>query len=66
MTPKEVQLRVERVAAFAENDEAAHVEEDSLFIDVLEAIALGRCEQPVACAREALRTREIGFVRRCA
>lgn len=46
--------------------EAAHSQEDDLHQEVLSAIADERCLDPVSCAREALKTKELGFPRWCA
>ena len=45
------------------DDERCHLSEDRLYDDVLRAIAAGDCEDPVACATEVLKTKEIEFSR---
>lgn len=49
----------------SQSHEVAHIAEDALHADVLAAIAQGTCEDPKACAQEALRTAEIKFQRGC-
>jgi hypothetical protein len=66
ITPTIVRERVEAIREAAEDDEFAHGLEDSLYEDILRAIADGRCLDPVACATEALKTRDINFARWCA
>ena len=63
MNSEEVQRRIEIIRAAAGDPEGAHVDEDMLFTDVLEAIAAGTCEDPTECARLALTTSEIDFPR---
>lgn len=60
----EIRARVEVLGhmAHAKDHEAAHAQEDGIFVDVLEAIAAGH-PYPAALAREALKAREISFNR---
>lgn len=44
----------------------AHSLESDLHLEVLRAIAEGRCAEPAAVAKEALATRAIEFARHCA
>lgn len=46
--------------------EASHGTEDYLRYEVLKAIANGECEDPQACAKEAIRTEDFDFERWCA
>lgn len=54
---------VEKMRAMAADSEAAHAQEDRLRAAVLRAIANGRCDDPQACAAEALETDKIRFTR---
>jgi DNA-binding FadR family transcriptional regulator len=67
MTVDDVRAAVAKIAAMADyNDETAHSKEDELHQRVLEAIAKGECDDPRACAAEALKTVDIDFARWCA
>ena len=63
LTVKKVEEMVENVRKHASDDEAAHSKEDSVHELVLEAISLGVCDDPAACAAAALKTKEIVFCR---
>ena len=65
MNPSAVADRVDRVAYFASrgDDEQAHVEEDRLWKDVLEAIANDTADYPSMCAAIAVGTLDISFSR---
>lgn len=63
LTVEEVRLIVDKVRAMAHDDEAAHSEEDHLYEVVLLAIAMGDCDDPAACCKEALATQDIQFSR---
>lgn len=64
MTLRQVRLRVEDIERKARTDpEAAHVEEDRLYTDLLLWIARGKCEAPATYAREALKAGAIEFPR---
>jgi hypothetical protein len=43
--------------------EAAHMKEDGIYFEVLKAISEGNCEDPKACAAEALESKKIKFPR---
>lgn len=43
--------------------EAAHTEEDRLFVEVLQTIAAGAAPDPAQLANEVLKTQEIDFPR---
>jgi hypothetical protein len=68
MTLDEIRSRLAEIRA--EDDdrdyEGAHALEDELFQDVLRAIAAGACDDPAACAAEALKSLENDFERWCA
>lgn len=40
-----------------------HMGQDALFADIIVAIANGRCEDPVACCKEASRVIDMDFPR---
>lgn len=65
ITLEEVLGRVEWIRQNADDDETAHIAEDSLHLEVLEAIAAG-ASNSADLAREALRTADIRFARWCA
>jgi hypothetical protein len=54
---------VEEIRSIASDDSTAHLEEDNLREEVLQAIADGVCDNPQACARAALTTEDIDFAR---
>lgn len=62
MTEAEVRRRVDEIDEIADLQERAHIDEDRLYVDVLEAIA-GGAEDPAAMARAALATRQLDFDR---
>lgn len=66
MTISVVRERLKRISDCAGDDEIAHGEEDQLYADLLQAIADGSCDDPQACAAEALKTKNMEFVRWCA
>lgn len=63
MTIEEALERVKEIQAESGDDEYAHRDEDSLWQDVLEAIAKGDCESPKKLAEIALTTTQIKFAR---
>ena len=65
MNIHEIRERVQTIRDIADDDEAAHCGEDSLWRDVLLAIAQGS-RSPSELATEALVTKEIEFERWCA
>lgn len=62
MTEDEVRRRVAEIDAIADLCEQAHMAEDRLYCDVLEAIAAG-AGNPADLAREALAVRHLGLDR---
>lgn len=62
VTPDDVRFRVAEIAAMADDPEAAHGFEDSLWSEVLRAIAKG-ADDPAGLARAALETLELDFPR---
>jgi hypothetical protein len=58
----EVRRRVAVINALSQDSEGAHVAEDELYIDVLEAIADG-AENPQGLAEEALRANDLDYLR---
>ena len=63
LTVKDVIERVQKIFDIRGDDEMAHIHEEDLYLDVLKAIAEGKCDNPAACAREAVKTDEIQFSR---
>ena len=66
MTPQEVRDRVDRIRDEKGDPELAHGAEDSLWADVLKAIAAGAKGRSRDLATEALKTKDISFGRWCA
>lgn len=66
MTVEQVRERVAEIEASVGDDETAHGMEDRLYLDLLRAIAEGRCADPAACAAEAIKADELDFARWCA
>lgn len=66
LTVQEVRECVDNIAKKTYDDEVAHSMEDGLHQEVLRAIANGACENPQACAAEALKTCDLSFCRWCA
>lgn len=62
---KEVQDRLRLIEETKWDDESAHGLEDTLYIEVLEAVAAGHPES-AALAAEVLKARDIDFARWCA
>ncbi len=62
MTEDEVRRRVAEIDEIADMAEKAHMEEDRLYCDVLEAIAAG-ADNPAGLARAALAARHLGLDR---
>ncbi len=62
-----VKQYVQYIAKVAETGdcEIAHSREDSLFFIILEAIAQNKCENPMECCVEAIKTSQIEFARYC-
>ena len=65
MKIQDVVSRVSAISLLKSDDEAAHVKEDELYVDVLRAISEGVEDAP-QLAFEALQTLEISFSRWCA
>lgn len=66
ITVEYIQEQVEKIKRSTGDYELAHGLEDDLFEDVLTAIAEGSCEDPKACAKEAIKSTDIEFARYCA
>lgn len=62
MTEEEVRRRVEAIDEVADLTERAHMEEDRLYCEVLQAIAAG-ADNPANLARAALATRHLALDR---
>lgn len=66
LTVEDVKARVKEIKELVKDDrESAHSKEDDLFMDVLKAIAKGRCDDSTALAKEALKTTKLKFARLC-
>lgn len=65
MTVEDVRKTVKDIEAMKSDDEMAHAAEDSLYVNVLEAIRDG-AKNHRELAREALRANDIRFARWCA
>lgn len=63
---KQVKAMANAIPGQRSDGEVLHSIEDAIHANVLEAIAQGRCEDPKACAQEALKTRLLDFPRFCA
>jgi len=66
MTVKDIESRIEQIKACGRDYEAAHAAEDRLYVELLGAIAEGKCRNPKACAKAALATQKMDFPRYCA
>ena len=66
MTIDEVREAVDHIAGITHDAEAAHSLEDRLYSALLSSIADGTCDDPQACASEALRAAAVDFPRWCA
>ena len=62
MTIKEVTDRVQKICNETCNVQQ-HIDEDRLYLDVLQSIASGTCENPVECARLAITISRLDFAR---
>ncbi len=65
ITQSDVRRRVKHIEGIADDDEAAHVEEDELYLEVLRAIVDGHPDG-VKLATLALETQRMRFARWCA
>ena len=66
LTVEDVKARVEEIKEKVKTDpELAHSMEDNLFMDVLKAIAKGKCDDSTALAKEAVKTTKLKFERMC-
>jgi hypothetical protein len=63
MTLEDVKKAVEKIKEKRRDDEAAHSLEDELYLDLLQSIADGNCDDPQACAAEAIKTQDLNFAR---
>ena len=62
MEIEDVRARLETIRRIAELDDAAHIEQDALWVDVLRAIAAGAA-RPAELAAAAVEARDIEFSR---
>lgn len=63
MNVEDIKKTLAEIKRVSGDPEYAHGLEDELHVAVLTAIANGTCDDPVACAAEALKTEDIDFVR---
>lgn len=63
MSPAIVEERLRAIHEARNDDELAHGLEDCLYFGVLKAIADSECEDPVECARLAIKSKDIDFER---
>lgn len=63
MTPNDIKQRVNTIKAIELDCEAAHTHEDRLYLELLQAIANGTCDDPRACAAEAIKSQDVDFIR---
>lgn len=66
MNIRDVTERLERIRKTADKragDAEAHGQEDQLYLELLQSIAEGTCDDPSKCAKVALETQEIAFSR---
>ena len=63
MTVDDVKATLDSIRGKTKDWEAAHSMEDALFADVLRAIAKGKCSDPKAIAKAALKSLDIDFKR---
>jgi len=63
MTVKDIREQIELIRGSMNDPEVAHSTEDGLYRQVLQSIADGTCENPVECAKEALKTMALNFCR---
>jgi hypothetical protein len=66
MWPTEAHRRTDSIREMTGDPEVAHVAEDDLYHDVINAIALGKCYLPQMCAAIVLNTKALDFERWCA
>lgn len=67
MNQHQVRQRVAEIAASVSDDESAHSAEDALYADVLRHIARDSTDHVAAgLAGEALKTKDLDFMRWCA
>jgi len=65
-TPEWVRNQVEAIRKHSADDELAHAMEDDLYTALLTSISQGGCEDPAACAAEAIKAQDVVFYRWCA
>ncbi len=66
MTLDEVKRATVHIFNKSDDDERAHCLEDDLYYRLLASIADGTCDDPAACAAEAITSKSIMFARWCA
>lgn len=63
ITVESIRQRIQHIERIQNDDEAAHVLEDELYLSVLTAIAEGKCDNPMQFAQEAIKCCEIDMQR---
>ncbi len=63
LTMSDVFEGLRKIRDFINDDEAAHICEDDLYLEVLTAIANNNCHCPSACARAAIQSQKLKFAR---
>lgn len=54
---------IEYITEISGDDERAHIQEDNLYYYVLKSISTNKCDNPMQCCIETLKTEEIEFNR---
>jgi hypothetical protein len=68
MTVEHIREWLDEIRAKAKegDHEATHGREDSMYQELVWSIAKGKCDDPAACCKEALKSKRIKFRRDCA
>jgi hypothetical protein len=68
ITPENIISQVAEIQKYADemDDEKAHSIEDSMYSDIILAIANDKCIDPKMCCLEAIKSWDIKFARWCA
>jgi hypothetical protein len=66
MNVADVEKHLAKIKEIEGDSEMAHCGEDALYTELLRSIAAGTCDDPAACAKRALTTKEMPFSRWCA
>lgn len=66
MTVAYVDAEVLSISMIKSDTEVAHSKEDSLYQEILQAIADHNCDKPAQCCKAALKSKQINFTRHMA